>query len=328
MKRGHLQVLGIMAAAVNASLTLTQCWRQNGNDGSSVPCLNNTANGTITYFPLADNQSYSFANLNISDIQALPPDARWIDLSFNNLSQISSRIPPTLAFLNLSHNALRGQWIQTPLTVKTLDVSYNQGGLPWIQNVLWGISLPILNRLVFRGNNLTSIRWGYDNFPTLQLSAVDLTGNPITQAIVENSVNLRIGNYVTLTMDPNSYYDALAACGNPNFIRQIDNLPVVYLPNGEAQYDKSVPHSRLFLCVPVPESPPDPNVSAMKIGLIVLSCVIFLMIVALIAMKLRAKWRDRYHVYLRGTICSSNCSAEGISSDPVYQQQPPTARTD
>ncbi|CAK4655001.1 unnamed protein product [Aphanomyces euteiches] len=102
-----------MAAAVNASVTLTQCWRQNGNDGLSVPCLNNTANGTITYFPLADNQSYSFVNLNISDIQALPPGARWMYFELND----------------------------------------HCGS-------------------VFRGNNLTSIRWGYDNFPTQQLSAV------------------------------------------------------------------------------------------------------------------------------------------------------------
>ncbi|CAK4618398.1 unnamed protein product, partial [Aphanomyces euteiches] len=76
MKRTSCLLL-LVAAAAEALLTLTQCSTLNGTVGSSVPCLNNTADGTTTYLPTSDNQTYTFANLNISSIQDLPPNARW-----------------------------------------------------------------------------------------------------------------------------------------------------------------------------------------------------------------------------------------------------------
>ncbi|KAF0744150.1 hypothetical protein Ae201684_001291 [Aphanomyces euteiches] len=325
MKRTSCLLL-LVAAAAEALLTLTQCSTLNGTVGSSVPCLNNTADGTTTYLPTSDNQTYTFANLNISSIQDLPPNARWIDLSNNNISQISTRIPSMLIFLNLSHNALKNQWIQTPLTVTTLDVSYNQGGLPWIRSVQWSAYLSTLSRLVFRGNNLTSLRWGFDNFPMDQLTALDLTGNPIVNFVIEQGVYNQLNSVVELTMDPT---DMLRDCGgSPYYLRTVQSTPVSYLSDGDAKYMYGVTTS-INVCVSI-YATNAPTTATTSVGqvpwLITLTglCGCFSMvIVAFAVIKIKARLHQPDDLYMRGTICSSTCSA--YDQDNQAQSAPPQA---
>ncbi|KAG9412183.1 hypothetical protein AC1031_015118 [Aphanomyces cochlioides] len=209
------------AGVAQASFILTLCW---SSENVQVPCLNDTIQSHTTFLPVQNNSStYNFSNLNISWIQALPPSATSIDLSLNQINDISCPIPSSLNFLNLSHNALLGRWIQTPLTVQTLDVSYNLGGLPWIQNLLWGVYLPKLQRLYFRGNNLAQLSLSYDNFPMYPLNALDLNDNPNLVLTVDSSVYNRLyyGN-VKLSLISTSYNATLTICGqNPNYVRPI-----------------------------------------------------------------------------------------------------------
>ncbi|KAG9399847.1 hypothetical protein AC1031_011266 [Aphanomyces cochlioides] len=74
---------------------------------------------------------YNFSHLHISTVENLPADAKYVDLSYNQISEISQGIPPSVAFLNLSHNALQTRWLQITISATTVDISYNQGGLPW-----------------------------------------------------------------------------------------------------------------------------------------------------------------------------------------------------
>ncbi|KAF0744152.1 hypothetical protein Ae201684_001293 [Aphanomyces euteiches] len=327
-------VLVWIAAVAESSLILTQCWTQNDANSSSVPCLNNTANGTVVYLPLADNQtlsSYSYANLNISDVQDLPPNAKWIDLSQNNISQISCRIPSSLKFLNLSYNTLRDSWIQTPNSVTTLDVSYNQGGLPWIENIKWATYFPNLYRLVFRGNNLTSIRLGFDTYPPDRPFALDLSANPISQAMVEANVYNRL-SAGALTLDPNSYIETLRACGgDARYVQQVMTWPTTYLPQGEENFDYSTRARYFYVCVPGIASYAfdiftNPTQRAIEIGLLVVGCCFSIVMVALVVFHIRTRWRERHELYLRGTTCSSHCSVDDMPSDPAYHEERPVVR--
>ncbi|KAH9134245.1 hypothetical protein AeRB84_019911, partial [Aphanomyces euteiches] len=115
---------------------------------------------------------------------------------------------------NLSHNTLQSNWIQTPLPMTTLDVSYNQGGLPWIQNVKWGVSLPKLTRLLYRGNNLTNLKWDEYNFPAGQhpFAAMDLSGNPHLTIRMEMITFVFMKNRFNLTANETSYNATLRIC--------------------------------------------------------------------------------------------------------------------
>ncbi|CAK4640178.1 unnamed protein product [Aphanomyces euteiches] len=97
-------------------------------------------------------------------------------------------MPSSLYFLNISHNTLQKNWIQTPLTVSVLDVSYNEGGMAWMPNVLWGVYLPKLSRLVFRGNQLDSLELSYNNFPMTPLAYLDLSDNPNLILSVDSAI--------------------------------------------------------------------------------------------------------------------------------------------
>ncbi|KAG9399839.1 hypothetical protein AC1031_011260 [Aphanomyces cochlioides] len=210
MSRSSILCL-LFVATAHAAITLTLCPAD-----LSLPCLNDTTTGKTTNLQPGSNQSYNFSNLNISVIQDLPADAKYVDLPYNQISQVSRGIPASVTFLNLSHNTLQSNWIQTPLPMTTLDVSYNQGGLHWIQNVKWGESLTKLTRLIYRGNNLRNLKWGYDNFPAGQhpFSAMDLNGNPQLTIRMELITFAFMQNRFTLTADATSYNATLRICEN------------------------------------------------------------------------------------------------------------------
>ncbi|CAK4131208.1 unnamed protein product, partial [Aphanomyces euteiches] len=109
-------LLGVAATTASAFNTLTQC---SSSKNLTLPCVIDDSTGTTTLVESQGNQSYNFANLNISYIKHIPQDARWIDLSYNQINDLWTDLPPTLTFLNLSHNALKSHWIQTriPATI-------------------------------------------------------------------------------------------------------------------------------------------------------------------------------------------------------------------
>ncbi|KAH9159778.1 hypothetical protein LEN26_002169 [Aphanomyces euteiches] len=327
-------LLLVIAAATEASLTLTRCWRPTG---SSVPCLNDTINGNITYLSPSFDQRYDFTSLNISNVQDLPQDARLVyvdltwrsgsqldssirDLSFNNISQISCSIPSSLTFLNLSHNSLQGSWIQTPLTISTLDVRYNRGGLPWMENVRWGVFLPKLDRLVFRGNNLTYLRWGYDNFPMDQLSAVDVSDNPIAVVTITQDVYYRIVGRLTMSIDETSYAATQRACGGTSGnLRVVQTVPVEYPSQGVASYNYSWQTTKYFnVCYlaytyATPQPTSDIQVSVMVV--LAMASFFAVSLCAFMVIRVNAMLRERREVFHRGTICSSNFSLYEATED-------------
>ncbi|KAH9079910.1 hypothetical protein Ae201684P_007618 [Aphanomyces euteiches] len=145
------RTVGFLLAAsatvfVNASLTLTLTLCPQANN-TSLPCLNDTNQANTTYLARYDATYYNFSNLNISYIQDLPPSARTIDLSYNNIAQISCKIPASLTVLNLSHNALQTNWIQTPLTISSLDLNDNP-------NVMLSVDSFAYGRLYYGGVSL------------------------------------------------------------------------------------------------------------------------------------------------------------------------------
>ncbi|CAK4746528.1 unnamed protein product [Aphanomyces euteiches] len=218
-----------------ASIILTLC---PSATNVSVPCLKDPTTGLTTTLSSSSNQSYNFSNLNISVLRDLPTDAQWVDLSYNQISNISRSMPSTLKFLNLSHNTLQKNWIQTPISATTLDVSNNQGGLRWMENVLWGVSLPKLTRLIFRTNNLKEISLSYDNFPLNPhpFSALDLSGNVNMNFSATADVFNYMNKIITFSADTNSYNDTLRACGNrTDYVVKLRSLPVQYSSQGEAQ---------------------------------------------------------------------------------------------
>ncbi|KAH9103379.1 hypothetical protein AeMF1_020265 [Aphanomyces euteiches] len=185
-----------LAIATNALLTLTTCNKPNG---TVVACLNDTIAGTTTDLASSRSGYYDFTNLGISSIQSWPLDAQSINLAFNKISAISTPLPVSLASLNLSHNALQKNWLQTPITVRSLDVSYNQGGLPWLENILWGLFLPCLTQLAFRGNQVAEFNLTYENFPMFPLSTLDFSENSNLALSIDASVNSCV-NQVEFTL--------------------------------------------------------------------------------------------------------------------------------
>ncbi|CAK4104464.1 unnamed protein product, partial [Aphanomyces euteiches] len=293
------RTVGFLLAAsatvfVNASLTLTLTLCPQANN-TSLPCLNDTNQANTTYLARYDATYYNFSNLNISYIQDLPPSARTIDLSYNNIAQISCKIPASLTVLNLSHNALQTNWIQTPLTISSLDISYNEGGLPWIHDVMWGTYLPNLYRLTFRGNNLTTLRLGYDNFPSYSLAFLDLNDNPNVMLSVDSFAYGRLYyGGVSLDLQTSSYNATLATCaGNANFVQSFYS----------AQTSVGPPKC-VYLCywgysINTPASYEDPGKQAFHFILVGVGSCAILFVLASLAMRFAVKWQERYVVYLR-----------------------------
>ncbi|CAK4630181.1 unnamed protein product [Aphanomyces euteiches] len=315
-----------VAAIAQASLVLTLC---PDSAGVSVPCLNDTATGGTTRLSVPSDKFYKFSDLNISYVQDLPPDARWIDLSSNNISQIECNMPASLTFLNLSHNVLQGSWLKTPLAnVAILDVSYNHDGLPWLDGISWGISLPSLNRLVFRGNQLKSLRLGFDNFPLNPLSALDLSGNPIAALTIDASVFSRLRNSsFTLTIDPTTYNQTLQACGgNANYLLQLPSIPVQYLSDGFATIYSSTTYR--IVCFPGYNAMGTVQVNSTNHTFSFIFFALLgsaaLPLIAFVVKKVYFIYQERYQPFHRDTVCSSSCSDHNVADEQPYRAHPTT----
>ncbi|KAH9103378.1 hypothetical protein AeMF1_020264 [Aphanomyces euteiches] len=348
-----------MTAAVHASVGLTMCTKSNN---LSVPCLNDTVTGTTTFLAPYSNGAYEFSSLGITFIQTWPPFAQSINLAFNNISEISTPIPTSLVSLNLSHNVLTKNWIQTPLTLMALDISYNQGGLPWMENISWGVYLPHLTQLTFRGNQVTNLSLNYDNFPMYPLNTLDLGDNPKILLTVDSDVYTRLNDAsFVLTLDgPTVWTDAMNSCGGNDNVRPIQSFQKQYFPQGW-QYDPSK-WTLVYLCcqscsiyytlghtrpvtphypTSIPVQPTNnPEVLSIRtitiLGFMGVGFCILLTTLAFFVRKIVADWRERYELYPRGTICSSQCSVDGIPNEvpePHDAPQPngeaqPTPATD
>ncbi|KAG9399845.1 hypothetical protein AC1031_011264 [Aphanomyces cochlioides] len=242
-------VLLSFVAVTNADNLLTTC---TSLQGVAVPCLNDTVKGTMTNLDRSPNQTYNFSNLNITAIQDLPPDAKYVDLSYNQISEISRGIPSTLSFLNLSYNTLKANWTKIQLPVSTLDLSYNQGGLLWNGDYYWEMNVPQIVRLVFRGNQLGTLKWTTSNFPFFRsyLHALDLSDNPRLVVYGDSNVMDRIKSNIALTADASSYDDTLKVCGNrTEKIVKLDIIPVLnYTLQGEAHYGNVLTDQKFAAC--------------------------------------------------------------------------------
>ncbi|KAF0731316.1 hypothetical protein Ae201684_011379 [Aphanomyces euteiches] len=229
-------VLLALAAIVHAENTLTTC---QSAQNAAVPCLKDSNASTTKLLDTASNQIYNFSHLNISTVENLPADAKYVDLSYNQIREINQGIPPSVAFLNLSHNALQTSWLQIPISATTVDISYNQRGLPWtaMENV-WFKYLPSVSRVIYRGNDLAIVNLSYTNFPyhPHPLKALDWSDNP---KLVINAAGIYnyLASHITVTADPTSYNNTLAVCENQkDTLVPIQSFPVEYSPQGDATY--------------------------------------------------------------------------------------------
>ncbi|KAH9096170.1 hypothetical protein LEN26_017579 [Aphanomyces euteiches] len=329
-----LLLLSLGSISVDASVTLTLCPAANN---LTVPCLNETATGRIVSLPALSNQSYNFSNLNITTVQDLPSNATWVDLSFNQISNISRRIPSTVSFLNLSHNRLQSNWIQTSLPMRTLDVSYNQGGLTWFKDILWGVSLANLTRLVFRGNNVTNLTLNYDNVPDGRhpFRNLDLIDNPQLSLRTTMSVYLQMSHYMIVTADPNSYNNTLRDCENrSDYVVSLDSYPVYYSPQGDAEYNKSVVKP-FFLCswgyvelVRTSQSPGARDGQSPTVYYLAIGVALFFLVLIFLARRMRTREREEAELRLRTTPSSSTCTNHDIAGLEIYQAMPICPDTD
>ncbi|KAG9399855.1 hypothetical protein AC1031_011275 [Aphanomyces cochlioides] len=284
-------VLLVLAAMAQADLTLTLCPSSNG---VTVPCLNDTSSGNTMNLELSSEQSYDFTNLNITAVQELPPDARYIDLSFNRISAITRYLPSSLTFLNLSHNVLSTKWIQAPITVSTLDVSYNQGGLEY-PDVMWYYYLPKLKRLVFRGNNLTNLYLGYETIPNKPhpFVALDVSDNPSLLLTIE-AYNFDFGttSYI-FTADRVPYDQSLQGCrGYAENLVSFESVPVDYLGQGYAKYDYAKTH-QVYVCIPPMFEHVDSYERPSMASIIALIAVSSLMVLLCLAFGIVSRIRKR-----------------------------------
>ncbi|KAF0731304.1 hypothetical protein Ae201684P_007003 [Aphanomyces euteiches] len=241
-------LLGVAATTASAFNTLTQC---SSSKNLTLPCVIDDSTGTTTLVESQGNQSYNFANLNISYIKHIPQDARWIDLSYNQINDLWTDLPPTLTFLNLSHNALKSHWIQTRIPATILDVSYNQGGLAWPTYLDWEYAFPNLTRFIFRGNNLTKLMLVANQFPDKNhpLRAIDVSGNPNLIWILEYGMESSLAKNFTLTADSNSYNDTLHACQNKSFnVGRLQPVLAEYSPAGDVKYSYASASQYFHIC--------------------------------------------------------------------------------
>ncbi|CAK4660589.1 unnamed protein product [Aphanomyces euteiches] len=250
------------------------------------------------------------------------------DLSFNQISEVtSSNFAQSSEF---NYNALLNRWLQTPLPVQILDVSYNQGGFPWIQTLPWEVYLPNLLRLYFRGNNLSQLSLLYANFPPYPFNALDLNDNPNVLLTVDSSLYNRF-NYgnVKLALKSTSYNSPLNICGqNTNFVRRISSTA-----SFQDVYSAMNRTTAVYVCYwgYIDTSYNPGKIDAFNNILVALSIgPSGILLVWIFLRMFAAKWRERYQLYARETICSSNRSG---SIDPtttanhaIYIEQPATPR--
>ncbi|CAK4306939.1 hypothetical protein Ae201684_016341 [Aphanomyces euteiches] len=254
------------------------------------------------------------------------------DLSYNIIREISTPMPSSLYFLNISHNTLQKNWIQTPLTVSVLDVSYNEGGMAWMPNVLWGVYLPKLSRLVFRGNQLDSLELSYNNFPMTPLAYLDLSDNPNLILSVDSAVWNRRDSLV-LTVKQTLYEKIVHICdAKHGMVYSMLLYAVQYLPEGNAIYDTPYNRADIVTNVCFLGYTPPPYIYTTSYGdpskaifmQIILTVGLFSIgvLVAYFVGRRYIKRRNERTPFRRGTFCSYNASGY---DNPSTEEAPPTA---
>ncbi|KAH9101068.1 hypothetical protein Ae201684P_007256 [Aphanomyces euteiches] len=158
----------------------------------------------------------------------------------------------------------------------TLDVSYNQGGLPWMEEITWKFMLPNLVRLIYRGNNLTTLRFTSRNLPTNghPFSALDVSGNAkLTFVFEKQSQYTFLKKHLTFTTDKLDSSLVHQECRSIYImLGQLRSVPVEYLPQGGVQYDNSSV-TDFDVCVQPFNADVDPTDGALEPLLIALSVV-------------------------------------------------------
>ncbi|KAF0731459.1 hypothetical protein Ae201684P_007161 [Aphanomyces euteiches] len=71
----------------------------NAGKNGPVTCVNNTDNGNKYFLRASINEVYTIHHYNISTTEECPRDARGVDLSFNEISNISLSLPPAITYL-------------------------------------------------------------------------------------------------------------------------------------------------------------------------------------------------------------------------------------
>ncbi|CAK4411913.1 unnamed protein product, partial [Aphanomyces euteiches] len=155
---------------------------------------------------------------------------------------------------------------------------------------MWGTYLPNLYRLTFRGNNLTTLRLGYDNFPSYSLAFLDLNDNPNVMLSVDSFAYGRLYyGGVSLDLQTSSYNATLATCaGNANFVQSFYS----------AQTSVGPPKC-VYLCywgysINTPASYEDPGKQAFHFILVGVGSCAILFVLASLAMRFAVKWQERY----------------------------------
>ncbi|OQR89926.1 hypothetical protein THRCLA_09507, partial [Thraustotheca clavata] len=134
-------------------------------------------------------------NANIQSINEFPQNVTQIDLSWNNISSITSYKVPSILSLNLSHNQIS--------TLDTVPVLPTLTSLDLSDNKLTGASLsrlsafPNLNNISLRNNNIKVIH--NPIFPP-NLQTLDLSGNPIVQFDISMTMFILLSNVSNLDL--------------------------------------------------------------------------------------------------------------------------------
>ncbi|KAG9410290.1 hypothetical protein AC1031_018322 [Aphanomyces cochlioides] len=227
-------LLLLIPASFNALWTLTACPSVRDY---SFPCLRDANNTTFVFLDQPLNQSFDFSGLDISTVEALPPNATYVNLSNNKISQLDFEIPSSLSFLNLSQNALSLFWLRVPLSVETLDVSYNQGGLSWLPLASWDYYLPRLRKLIYRGNKLDTVRLDMMNFPsstTCSIRQIDLLDNPGMTIKMVPDVYSFVDRCAVFFYFDCDYNKTISACdGDAEFVQRLNHPITIQVPTVE-----------------------------------------------------------------------------------------------
>ncbi|CAK4075174.1 unnamed protein product [Aphanomyces euteiches] len=215
-------VLLMASASINALLTLTVC--PTAGD-FRVPCLRDANNVTSVLVDQPFHESFDLSGLDISTVEALPPNATYIDLSNNKISQLDCEMPSSLSFLNLSHNTLSRFPLSVPLPVSTLDVSNSQGGLSWLQDATWSFWFPRIQNLIARGNNLDTLWLDRINFPSsgsCSIWQIDVLDNPDLTIKMGLDVYTFVNRCVVKIHFDCDYNKTLSACdGNAEDVKRL-----------------------------------------------------------------------------------------------------------
>ncbi|KAH9114893.1 hypothetical protein LEN26_006757 [Aphanomyces euteiches] len=214
-----LAVAGLLGCSFADTLLTTKCpiYTNDTNTTSVTPasyCVVNETTATMV-FVTTDMLNLSHRNINV--VSTIPTLAAIVDLSFNEIRDISalpSDQTSSVLNVNLSHNALTASsYLELPSTIQTLDLSYNR--ITSMDESFWRNLPRSLQSLSLKTNGLKTVRCS--SMPP-KLRQLDLSGNAI-QTIVADvaSFNLLTRPDFVLVIDPNQTVVSTdpAACLKP-----------------------------------------------------------------------------------------------------------------